>query len=64
MAEQYKCAICGGVFDKADNASYEKAREEYQRLHPDLPDPTMPDSGAVQVCDPCYRFYLATGGRP
>lgn len=48
MAETYKCAACGGVFEKG--RSDEEALDEKDRLWPDF---NLRDCSIV--CDDCFK---------
>jgi DNA-directed RNA polymerase subunit RPC12/RpoP len=49
---QYKCAVCGGVFDKV--WSDEEAMEEYHKEFPGVPD-----EDREIVCDDCWNEITA-----
>lgn len=60
--EWYRCAQCEEIWKKeiSDEWSDEKAKEEYKKNFPELPDVEK-----VLICDDCYqeimkpeRFYL------
>jgi hypothetical protein len=51
---EFKCAACGGVFEKDhENWSTGAAMEELRKL-----DPETPLEDCVEVCDDCYRRIL------
>lgn len=47
MVDAYKCAICGGEYDKV--ISDEEAQAEFER---DFPGDAEPQ---IVLCDPCYE---------
>lgn len=54
MAEKYKCANCGGEFEKVENWTEEEAQKE--RAQNGWGD--MPDKEMVIVCDDCYKEIM------